>query len=382
VELPFRSHPESDTRAGVPATLARKGAGADNALVQNVVILAGGSGTRVWPASRRARPKQLLPLGASADESLLAATVRRLLPLIPAERLWVVTAADQAAAVRADVPSLPRENVVAEPAARNTAAAIGLATVHVMAKDPEAVVGVVPADHHIGDEAGYRDVIARALAAAERHDAIVTVGVRPSRPETGFGYLEVGDEIETGVGRVARFVEKPDAATAQGYVTSGRYLWNAGMFFFRGRRMLEAIARHLPETRAALTEMSRGGPAADEAYARVRSISVDFGVMEKEKDVLTVPGDFGWNDVGSWVALADYRTPDGAGNVAAADLVTFEARNNIAFAEPGTLIALLGVDDLVVIRSGNAVLVTRRDRAQDVREIVRLLEKDGRDEYL
>ncbi len=359
--------------------------------MNHVVILAGGSGTRVWPASRRSRPKQLLPLGARADESLLGATVRRLLPLVPAERLWIVTAADQAAAVRTDVPALAEDHVIAEPAARNTAGAIGLATVRVMGGDPEAILGVVPADHHIGDEAGYRQVLARALAAAERHDSIVTVGVRPSHPETGFGYLEVGDDVEPGVARVARFVEKPDRARAETYVASGRYLWNAGMFFFQARRMLDAIARHLPETAAALGPiagaLARGGVEAAETVARdlyvhVPRVSVDFGVMEKEPGVLTVPGDFGWNDVGSWAALADYREADAEGNVAAAELVTHDARGNVVFADPGTVVALLGVDDLVVVRSGNAVLVTRRDRAQDVREIVRLLEQGKRDDYL
>jgi mannose-1-phosphate guanylyltransferase len=359
--------------------------------MDHVVILAGGSGTRLWPASRRARPKQLLTLGARADESLLAATARRLLPLIPAERLWIVTAADQAVAVQADVPGLPRENVVAEPAARNTAGAIGLATVHVLARDPEAVIGVVPADHHISDEAGHREVVARALAAAARHDAIVTIGLRPSHPETGFGYLEMGREVEPGVAAVARFVEKPNSATAEEYVASRRFLWNAGMFFFRGRKMIAALARHLPETAAALEEIAaafaRGGSeaaaaAAARTYPAVPKISIDYGVMEKEAGVLVVPGEFGWNDVGSWAALADYRPADADGNVAAGRVVAHEARGNIVFSEPGTLVALLGVDDLVVVRSGNAVLVAPRHRAQDVREIVRLLEQGRSDDYL
>jgi|RhiMethySRZTD1v2_1073278.scaffolds.fasta_scaffold204706_2 mannose-1-phosphate guanylyltransferase len=353
--------------------------------MNHVVILAGGSGTRVWPASRRSRPKQLLPLGAGGDESLLAATVRRLLPLVPAERLWVVTAADQATAVRADVPALPSDHIVAEPAARNTAAAIGLATVHVMRVDPEAVVGVVPADHHIADEGGYREAVGRALAAAARHDTIVTIGIRPDKPETGFGYLELGREVEPGVAEVARFVEKPDRARAESYLASGRHLWNGGMFFFRGRRLLDAVRRHMPRTGAALDQIAGAG-ASDEAaerhYPGVPSISVDYGVMEKESGVLTVPADFGWNDVGSWAALADYRATDEAGNVSAGDLVAHQAKNNIVYADDGTLVALLGVDDLVVVRSGNAVLVARRDRAQDVREIVRLLEAGRRDDYL
>jgi mannose-1-phosphate guanylyltransferase len=357
----------------------------------HLVILAGGSGTRVWPASRRSRPKQLLPLGASGDESLLAATVRRLLPLVPAERVWIVTAADQASAVRADVPALPSEHVIAEPAARNTAAAIGLAVVHVQNADPEAVIGVLPADHHIGDEGGYRDAVGRALAAALRHDAIVTVGIRPTKPETGFGYLELGDEVEPGVSRVARFVEKPDRARAESYLASGRHLWNGGMFFFQARRLLDAIRRHMPQTGAALAEIasalsSGGGAAAAGAaakhYVGVPSISIDYGVMEKESGVLTVPGDFGWNDVGSWAALADYRSTDDAGNVAAGELVAHQAKGNIVYADAGTLVGLLGVEDLVVVRSGNAVLVARKDRAQDVREIVRLLEQSRRDDYL
>jgi mannose-1-phosphate guanylyltransferase len=335
--------------------------------MQHMLILAGGGGTRLWPASRRARPKQLLALGRVAGESLLAATARRLASVVPPDRLWVVTAADQAEAVRADLPQVPAAHVVAEPAARNTAAAIGLATVQALAADPDAVLGVVPADHHIADEDGYRGAVRRALDAAERHDAIVTVGIRPSRPETGYGYLELGADVSPGVAAVARFVEKPDRAVAEGYVASGRHLWNAGMFFFRGARMLDAIARHLPDTARAL--------AAPELYPSVPSISIDYGVMEKEPGVLTVPADFGWNDVGSWTALADVHPADGAGNVGTC-LVAHDARRNIVHSDPGTVVALLGVEDLVVVRSGNAVLVAPRDRAQDVRDLVRLLDTD------
>ena len=377
------------------------------------VILAGGSGVRLWPASRRSSPKQFLPLGARAGESLIAATVRRLGGVCPQQNILVVTAAEQAGMVTDALPGLPAANVIAEPAARNTAAALGLAAVYLLARDPDAVMGALPADHHIADEAGFARVMDRAFAAAEAglpggsglgsgpdsdsgrdSDIIVTVGIVPTRPETGFGYLHVGERVGDGpeaMETVARFVEKPDAATARTYIDSGQYLWNGGMFFVRARRLLRDIETHMPETHAGLAEiaaaLAAGGEraaadAAERVYPALPKVSIDYGVMERASGVVTIRGDFGWNDVGSWSALADYRPADEHGNVTGGTVVVADADDNIIIADPGTAIAVVGVSGLVVVQSKNGILVIPRDRAQDVRRAVDALLQQNLDDYL
>lgn len=357
------------------------------------VILAGGSGHRLWPASRKASPKQFLPLGADAGESLLAATRRRLDDLCPAENILVVTAREQAEMVRAALPDLPARNLLAEPAARNTAAALGLAAVHLLHRDPDAVLGALPADHHIADPARFADVAGRAFALAAERDVIVTIGIVPTRPEPGFGYLALGEPLAgaPGARAVERFVEKPDAETARAYYESGAYLWNAGMFFVGARRLLRDIEALLPETFAGLDAIARalreGGEdvaaaRAAEVYPELPGISIDHGVMERTRGVVTLPGDFGWNDVGSWAALSDYRPADEHGNVVQGTAVLHDARDNIVVGEPGHVVTLIGVEGLVVVQSGNAVLVVPRERAQDVREAVAALQRRGLAEHL
>jgi mannose-1-phosphate guanylyltransferase len=355
--------------------------------VRHAVVLAGGAGTRLWPASRRLRPKQFLALGG--DETLLAATVRRARGAATGD-VVVVTAADQVDLVREGAPGVA---IVAEPVARNTAAALGLAAVHLLARDRDAVIGAMPADHHIADEVGWARVVERAFAVAERSDAVCTVGVVPTRADTGFGYLELGASLEAdlgvpGVRAVARFVEKPDASAAAGYLTGGRHLWNAGMFFVKARRLLDDITRFLPETGAALAIVAaalESGPAAAAAeaarvYPALPSVSIDHGVMEKAAQVVTVPGDFGWSDIGSWSALADLAGQDG-GNTVLGDVVVVEGSGNVVVAESG-VVAVVGCSDLVVVRSGDAVLVIPRERSQDVRRAVDALIAHHLERYL
>ncbi len=372
--------------------------------VRHAVIMAGGGGTRLWPASRRARPKQLLSLGRDEGESLLAATVRRLGGVGGAagagpdagpgtDATWVVTQASLAAVVAQAIPYVPAAHIIGEPVGRNTAAALGLAAVYLLARDPDAVMGALPADQHVGHEAAFRAVVTQAFALAEQKDAIVTIGLQPTRPETGFGYLELGDAIEgTGARAVARFVEKPDRATAERYLAQGGYLWNGGMFFVRAERLQAEIARHLPALHDGLQEIAAalrtGGPAeaqlvTERVYPTLPSISIDHGVMEKASGILTLRGDFGWNDVGAWSALAEVVPADTNGNlVRGGGVVSHDARDNVVVSDAGTIVALVGVEGLVVVQAGDAVLVMPRERAQDVKEITRLLEERGLGRYL
>jgi mannose-1-phosphate guanylyltransferase len=353
--------------------------------MRHAVILAGGSGTRLWPASRRRLPKQFLRLGG--DESLLAATVRRARDAVDGQ-VVVVTGADHAALVHEHAPGA---RVVVEPAARNTAAAIGLAALHLVADDPAAVLAVLPADHHVGDEPGFAAVLARAFAAAAVGDRIVTVGIVPDRPETGFGYLELGAETD-GVREVVRFVEKPDRATATAYLASGRFLWNGGMFFAAARRLLDDVARLLPRTWQGLAEIvdalaagaspARLAEVTAAAYAGLPSISIDHGVMERTHGVVTVPADVGWSDIGSWDAVAALHPADAAGNVLRGPAVTADAAGNLVMGDPDGVVALVGVSGLVVVKAGDAVLVVPRERAQDVRLAVDALARAGLERYL
>lgn len=356
------------------------------------VILAGGSGVRLWPASRSARPKQFLSLGARSDESLLAATARRVGPLTDPQRIRIVTASAQVETVRRELPALGANGVIAEPVARNTAPALGLAALHLSHDDPDAVMAILPADHYIADEPGFVAVAERAFAAAEQSGAIVTVGIVPTRAETGYGYLRVGAPVPgiEQVHRVERFVEKPDRPTAEGYLASGDYLWNGGMFFVRAQTLLAELSRHQPDMYAGLSEirsaMERGQDAAAEVIERVyptlTRISMDYAVMEHADDVLTVSGDFGWNDVGSWAALGDYRPADQYGNVIEGAVVTCEARDNIVICDDDTAIALVGVTGLVVVKSGDGLLVVPRERAQEVRAAVASLRERDLTRYL
>ncbi len=352
----------------------------------HAVIMAGGAGTRFWPASRAKNPKQLLALGADPDEPLLAATVRRLAPLVPAERVTIATGAALVDATAHVLPAVPRAQLLAEPVPRNTAPCIGWATATILRRDPDAVILVLPSDHYIADEAGFLRVVGRALEGA-KGGHLTTIGIVPTRPDTGYGYIEVGSPLGGDLLKVERFVEKPDRARAEEFVRGGRHLWNAGMFFFQGRVMMRAIEAHLPELYRGLQAIERGAASGDEGtvlaevFPTLPSISIDHGVMEKATGLSVVKGDFGWNDVGSWESAWELARKDERGNALPEGAIAVDARGNFVCDRTTTptmrVMALVGVDDLVVVETDDAVLVIPRSRAQDVRAVVDELKKRG-----
>ncbi|HEX6243731.1 MAG TPA: mannose-1-phosphate guanylyltransferase [Polyangiales bacterium] len=349
------------------------------------VIMAGGSGTRFWPLSRAARPKQLLPL--SGQVSLLRATRDRIANLVsPAETL-VVTSEALAPAIRAELPELPAENVLAEPVGRNTAPCVGWAASVVARRHPEAVLAVLPADHHIGEPALFERVLQRAIEAASQGD-MVTVGIRPTRAETGYGYVELGEELAPGVQRARRFVEKPDELRARQFLASGRFLWNSGMFFFRADELLTMVRTHLPGLGDALRQYDEAAARGEEAalvkqtYAGLPDISIDHGVMEKAARVAVVPGDFGWSDVGSWTSAWELAPHDENENALFGEVVAVETRGSYVRAPAGKTVAVVGLDDIVVVDTPDALLVMPRSRAQDVRAVVNALKAQKRTQFL
>lgn len=355
------------------------------------VILAGGSGTRFWPASRKARPKQLLAIGKDPEQSLIAKTVRRIESLCPPERTLIATGAHLLDATREALPWLPEASFLGEPMAKNTAPCIAWATAIARRRNPNAVLMVLPSDHHVGDEQRFAVAVRRALAAAAT-GAIATIGITPTRPETGYGYIEAGEPLENEAFAVERFVEKPSFERAEEYLESGRYYWNAGMFFFRAEVMMDAIRQHAPEIFAGIEKIEIAADSEDEpevtreAFAEMPSVSIDYAVMEDFSPLAVVPGSFGWNDLGSWESAWELGAKDDDGNVVPAGSVMVDSSGNLVrdltSSATKKMVALVGVDDLCVIETDDALLVIPRSRAQDVRHVVAALEATGKTELL
>jgi mannose-1-phosphate guanylyltransferase/mannose-6-phosphate isomerase len=345
------------------------------------LILAGGSGTRFWPLSRKSRPKQLLAL--EGERTLLRDTLERLAPAIGPEGVWVCTTEALAEAVRRDLPEVPPEQILAEPEGRNTAPAIAWSVRSMPEAARREVVAVLPADHRMGDPAAFRDALERAAAVVEREDRVMTLGVVPRWAETGYGYLELEPAAEEagGVRRVRRFVEKPSAGNAERFLASGNYLWNAGIFLFRGSTLLDLVASHQPLLSQGLEAIAAAPERLRELYARLPADSIDYAIMEKLDGIATLPLDCGWSDLGSWEALDEILPADPQGNTGRGDILAVEAQGNLLFADQGT-IAVLGVEGLVVVRTGDAVLVMPKSRSQEVRKLVAELAARGRGDLL
>ena len=352
------------------------------------VILAGGSGTRFWPASRKSRPKQFLSIGGG--QPMLRRTLARLEGQIPPERVLVVTAGEQERLVHEALPELPAENVIREPEGRNTAPCIALAARVLADRAPDSVQVILPADHVIEPAAAFQRSLAAAVEEAVAQDVLVTFGIRPSFPATGYGYIECGSTIGQRDGidvfEVERFVEKPDARRAQEFLASGRFLWNSGMFVWRARTLRAAYASHLPEILEPLQAWDGSAEGLERAYGALPAVPVDVGIFERASNVRMLPIDYAWSDVGSWAAIPDVVAADGEGNFPSlandASVLSEDARNCVVHADNGELVALLGVEDLVVVRAGNATLVCPRDRAQDVKRLVDRLRSSGGKRFL
>lgn len=340
------------------------------------VILAGGVGSRFWPLSTPERPKQLLPL--VTDAPMLRDTLDRMSTLAPLERTLILTNASLCNAIRELEPGLPRENVIAEPRPAGTCAALAWASrVIATTSGPDAVMVCVHADWCIGDVDGFRDTLTAAADLADRERALVTVGIVPSRPDPGFGYIQPGEPLregdDAGARRVARFVEKPDRARAAEMVEAG-YLWNSGIFAWRVGDLLDEIREHTPEVQPAL---ERAGDDLEAFFAAAQSVAIDVGVLERSSRVLVIPGRFGWDDVGTWAALHRVRAHDAQDNAAQGRLHAFRASGNVVHAEHGAVV-LYGVDDLVVVSQDGLVMVTTREHAADLKALLDSLPADLR----
>jgi mannose-1-phosphate guanylyltransferase len=353
------------------------------------VILAGGRGTRFWPLSRRKRAKQLLAL--DGKQTMIQQAVARLLPLASPKKFWIITNEDLREAITKQLPKLPKAQVLAEPAGRNTAPAIGLAAFLLLRENPEAVLGLFPSDHVIGDEKRYRETLQRGIEIAAAGPNIVVLGIRPNRAETGYGYVEVGSASQGEPLRVRRFTEKPDAKKAAEFVSAGNYFWNSGMFLWSARTLADALHEHLPKTASLLEEIAAAFGTRKFAatfrrlYPKCENISVDYALLEPRSakgeqagNIFCLPADFGWNDLGSWTALHEHHnaksTPPEGNLVAASGFFLINAQGNYIHA-PGKFVAAVGVSDLVVVETPDALLITTRHNAQDVGKVVKYLDE-------
>jgi mannose-1-phosphate guanylyltransferase len=351
------------------------------------VILAGGRGTRFWPLSRKRRAKQMLAL--DGERTMIQQTVERLLPLAPCENFWIITNQDLRDGIARQLPNLSRKQILAEAVGRNTAPAIGLAAFLLLRRDPGAVLGLFPSDHSIQNAARFRAQVNQAARIAIEDGYIVVMGITPTRAETGYGYIEGGEQLPGNCIRVRRFREKPDAPTAQRFLKAGNFYWNSGMFVWSARTLTEALREYLPKTADLLEQIadSYGTRKFESTFARLypkcENISVDYAVLEPRSargenraNIYCLPAEFAWNDLGSWAALYEHRQQgkSGANVITGEKLFALNAEGNYVYA-PGKFVAAIGVKDLVVVETPDALLITTRERAQDVGKVVKYLDE-------
>jgi mannose-1-phosphate guanylyltransferase len=353
------------------------------------VILAGGRGTRFWPLSRRRRAKQLLAL--DGKQTMIQQTVARLIPIASAKRQWIITNDDLRSAILRQLPKLAPRQILAEPIGRNTAPAIGLAAFLLLRHDPDAVLGLFPSDHVIAEPEQYRETIRRGIEIAAAGENIVVLGIRPTRAETGYGYIEVGNPSANGALQVRRFTEKPDLSKATQFVAAGNYFWNSGMFLWRASTLANALHEHLPKTAPILEKIaasfgtSKFAATFRRLYPKCENISIDYAVLEPRSakgegrsNIFCLPSDFGWNDLGSWTSLHEHHArlsqPPENNLIRAAKSFTLNAKNNYIHA-PGKFVAAVGVSNLVIVETDDALLITTLDQSQDVGKVVKHLDQ-------
>ena len=343
------------------------------------IVMAGGYGERFWPRSRRKQPKQLLPI--VGDKTMIQQTVDRVRPLVGDARIVVVTNQEQAALVRKQLPRV--KHVIAEPLGRNTAPCIGVAAAVIGKQDPDAVMAVLAADSYIRDTDSYRRVVGDALKLAAAQKVLVTIGIKPTGPHTGYGYIQIGEELSTKWAtkfwKARRFVEKPDRKTAEGFLVSGDYRWNAGMFVWSFRAVADAYRQHQPSLWEACLRIQKAvgtksfARALGREYPKMEKIAVDYAIMEKAGNVVVANGDFDWDDVGDWPAIGRHYEKDASGNVARGEFVSLDSADCIVLSDKKHLVAMVGVRDLVIVHTDDATLICHKDQAQKVRDVVKKL---------
>jgi mannose-1-phosphate guanylyltransferase len=351
-------------------------------------IMAGGIGTRLWPRSRKHTPKQFLDLVST--ETMLQDAYQRLLPVIPAERIMVGVGEEYVSAVHEQLPDLPRQNVVVEPSGRGTAPAIGLGALHIHRRSPEAIMAVTTADHHIGNAKLFRHLLSAAAAAAQE-GRLITLGITPTFASTGYGYIRRGELLQTidefDVYRAIRFTEKPDATMAQAFMDSGLYSWNSGMFIWQAETIRHEFERQMPRLWSQLVEIERALGTPDEQavieriWANVEKQTIDYGIMEHAHDVAVIPACIGWNDVGSWKTLMALLERNDHGNIEIGKHLTLDTNNTLIYS-PTKLVATIGLQDIIIVETPDALLVCSQDRCQDVRSIVQMLRDQGKQDLL
>lgn len=353
------------------------------------LIMAGGSGTRFWPRSKAAKPKQYLNL--FGNESLLQSTIKRFSKFTSTENIYVVSGKSQAEVLEQQTPMLPKANLIYEPVGKNTLPCIGLAAMFAEKESPDGIMVVSPADHLIENDELFRDTVLAAVKIAEDRDGIVTIGITPNYPATGYGYVKTAEDITASEKikqfKVERFVEKPDEETASSYLEQGGFYWNSGLFVFKISVFLDAVKQFAPALYADLKKIQddMGNPSfettLDKIYRAVEGISVDYGIMEHAKNIYLVEGNFVWNDLGSWESVYLTSQTDENGNAGSGESVIIDSKNSYIYSETG-LIALVGLDDVIVVQDGNTTLVCKREKAEEIKKVVDRLKSENKNQYL